>query len=393
MHKFSADRIYCGDGRMLTGHLIITDEEGTILDIQKSEEHDPASVRHFDGIITPGFINTHCHLELSHMKGKADTGTGLLPFLRTVVGFREVDEEIIQQAIIHADAEMYRNGIVAVGDISNKTDTVNVKSGSKINYYNFIEMFDFLQPSMTNNTIQQYAEVYDAHGDTNNQMKSYVPHAPYTVSPQLFEFIRSNNKVDSTLSIHNQETSAENELFMFGTGAFQDFYNDFGFNINHFNPNGKSAIHYAMENLDPRTKTLFVHNTQTVEEDIYAAHQWSEKVYWATCANANLYIENRLPDYQAFVAAGARMTIGTDSLTSNWQLSVWEEIKTIKKYCSYLSLDTLIRWACLNGAEALSFDHTLGSIVSGKTPGLVWIPCTITEEEEHISDSNPQRII
>ena len=65
------------------------------------------------------------------------------------------------------------------------------------------------------------------------------------------------------------------------------------------------------------------------------------------------------------------MTIGTDSLTSNWQLSILEEIKTIRKYASYVSLDTLLEWATINGAKALGFDHKLGSIEVGKKPGLV----------------------
>ena len=136
--------------------------------------------------------------------------------------------------------------------------------------------------------------------------------------------------------------------------------------------------------MDPSQRTLFVHNTMTTEKDIKAAHLWganhqqptnnrrraNTNVYWATCANANLYIENRLPDYQNFIKHGAKMSIGTDSLTSNWQLSVLEEMKTIARYQSYIDFETLLEWATLNGAEALGFEKDLGSIEKGKTPGL-----------------------
>jgi len=125
-----------------------------------------------------------------------------------------------------------------------------------------------------------------------------------------------------------------------------------------------------MQNMNPKSKTLFVHNTMTTAADIAAAHQWSDKVFWATCANANLYIENRLPNYQLFLDADARMTIGTDSLTSNWQLSILDEMKTISKYQSYIPFETLLRWATLNGAEALGYENEIGSIEVGKTPGL-----------------------
>ncbi|MBK8517776.1 MAG: amidohydrolase family protein [Saprospiraceae bacterium] len=331
----------------------------------------------------PGFINTHCHLELSHMKGMVNSGTGLLPFLNRVVSFRDIDPDIIAQAIIDGDEEMYENGIVAVGDISNKTDTAEVKSTSKVDYYTFVEMFDFLQPSMTENTIAQYVPVMEGQSDHGNNKKSYVPHAPYTVTPELFRYINEKNLSGATVSIHNQEISDENQLFINGQGGFTDFYTGFGMKLDHFIPTGKTSIHYILENMVPGFKTIFVHNTNTNKEDIEAAMRWNKEIYWATCPNANLYIENRLPDYKVFLDTDAKMTIGTDSLTSNWQLSIWEEIKTIRKYKSYIPLETLLTWATMNGAEALGYQKNLGSFEVGKTPGLVHIENAESNSEEN----------
>ena len=141
--------------------------------------------------------------------------------------------------------------------------------------------------------------------------------------------------------------------------------------VDAFAPTGKDSIYYALTHMNPAQRTLFVHNTLSNRADIEAAQNWSNQVYWATCPNANLYIENRLPDYSAFLDKEARMTIGTDSLTSNWQLSILEEIKTIARYQSYVPFPTLLRWATLNGAEALGFADTLGSLEVGKTPGIL----------------------
>ena len=165
---------------------------------------------------------------------------------------------------------------------------------------------------------------------------------------------------------------SQNQLFLEKQGAFLDFYGGFNIPLDDFTATGKTAIHYALEHMDPRCRHLFVHNTLSTPEDIAAAHAWGKNgIYWATCANANLYIENRLPNYQYFLDADAKMTIGTDSLTSNWQLSVLEELKTISKYQSYIPFATLLKWATLNGAEALQFDDELGSIEVGKKPGLL----------------------
>ena len=143
--------------------------------------------------------------------------------------------------------------------------------------------------------------------------------------------------------------------------------------------------------MNPNCRSLFVHNTLTTADDIKAAQAWSDHVYWATCPNANLYIENRLPNYQVFLDTKARMTIGTDSLTSNWQLSVLEEMKTISRYQSYVPFETLLRWATLNGAQALGFEKDLGSLEVGKTPGLNLI--SVGEDQKLDQHSSVNRLI
>ena len=371
MRKITADIIFPVATPPVKEGVIVVDDEGKVLRLDKRAGHDPASLEIHQGVIVPGFINTHCHLELSHMKGRVDTGAGLLPFLQKVVKFRDIPMDEILDAISRADQEMYENGIVAVGDISNKLDTKKQKDKSPIRYYTFVEMFDFLQNEGAQKTFNSYKEVYDGQSDHNGNRKSCVPHAPYTVSPRLFDLINEANPEEGiTISIHNQETEHEDNFFLYKSGGFVEFYESFGFPLHHFEPTGKTSIHYALERMNPNCRTLFVHNTMTGPEDIRAAHAWSDKVYWATCANANLYIENRMPYYKPFIDNDARMTIGTDSLTSNWQLSVLEEMKTIARYQSYVSFEQLLQWATLNGAEALGYEDELGSISVGKTPGL-----------------------
>ncbi|MGB0932572.1 MAG: amidohydrolase family protein, partial [Chitinophagales bacterium] len=351
--------------------VIVVDNNGTILKLDERINHDPTTLEIHRGVIVPGFVNTHCHLELSHMKGVAKTGTGLLPFLQTVVNHRNVPPEEIFAAIEAGDRYMYEQGIVAVGDISNKTDTAATKQKSKIRYYTFVEMFDFLQNDWAQKTFDDYYAVFEGQSSDNGNRKSCVPHAPYTVSEKLFGLLKGINEDGCTVSIHNQETPHEDQFFLDKTGDFIKFYQAFQIGIDHFQASSETAIHYALQNMNPNHRTLFVHNTMSRPEDIKAAHEWGGKnVFWATCANANLYIENRMPFYQRFIDANAQMTIGTDSLTSNWQLSVLEEMKTIARFQSYLDFETLLQWGTLNGAKALGFEADLGSIEVGKTPGL-----------------------
>jgi len=390
----TADYLYPITSAPIKNGIIGLDETGRIVEII-----DPASpttlapaaapVKH-PGILLPGFINTHCHLELSHLAGKSATGKTLLPFLVDVVTLRAGDQAEIDAAIAEQDKLMWEAGIQAVGDICNKADTAKTKRESPIRYYSFVEMFDFLQPAGAQSNFDNYKAAYDEQaGQNSGNAKSAVPHAPYTVSDPLYRLINSVNTGNETVSIHNQETPAEDELFLTGGGPFVQFFKGFGANLDGFTAPGTTSIRHAMGHMDPTKRTIFVHNTLTEVADIKAAEAWGQNgIYWATCPNANLYIENRLPRYERFIETGAKVTIGTDSLTSNWQLSLLEELKTISKFQSYVPFPALLEWATINGAEALQFAADLGSLEVGKTPGLLQLTVSGTEPEDHRIDDD-----
>jgi aminodeoxyfutalosine deaminase len=392
MNKLTADQIFDGY-KIMQDKVIILDEKETILAIEDSSHHDTSSVKRVEGLIAPGFVNTHCHLELSHMKGVAPTGTTLLPFINAVISKRDVLQSEIDEAIVQADKEMYEAGIVAVGDISNKADTATCKDQSPIRYYTFVEYFDLMHPPFTENTIKQYNEVYDQFSENAKNKKSKVPHAPYSVSSGLSSYLNREVQAGQTISIHNEETQAEMDLFYSKSGGFIDFFGKMGVDFNELDVTNKSSIHHALcTSLNPIAKTLFVHNTLTDLDGIRAANRWSKDIFWATCPNANLYIENRLPNYKLFIDEGQCMTIGTDSLTSNWQLCIFEEIKTIQKYCSYVPLETSLKWATINGAKALGFENELGSIELGKKPGFVELPIVQVDGSLQIIDAPNKKL-
>jgi cytosine/adenosine deaminase-related metal-dependent hydrolase len=156
-------------------------------------------------------------------------------------------------------------------------------------------------------------------------------------------------------------------------------------------PMGESPMQYLTRHLDPNQRSLFVHNTLATRADIQVANNWSDRTFWVSCPNANLYIENRLPNYQLFLEEQATVCLGTDSLCSNWQLSIFEEMRTIAKFQSYIDTATLIKWSSLHGALALGMEDQLGSIEVGKQPGLNLV--TLDAERKINSDSTSTRII
>lgn len=387
--KFQGDRLFTGYELMDTGHVLIVDEEGKVEDIVMAADAGD-NIQKFKGIVTPGLINCHCHLELSHLKNVIPPHTGLIEFLCSVVTKRNFDAEVIEGAIVTSEQEMYRNGIVAVGDISNTTDTVEVKSKSKIRWQNFIEVISFTDEKAEEN-IKHYNSVLEEYNkirnprlndhvgqaksdpDRNRDRSSLVPHAPYSISPKTFKLI---NELTSgqIISLHNQEHPAEDELYKTGGGDFLKLFNIFGVDQSPFPITGKTSIRSCLPYFKNGQTILLIHNTYMSEEDIQWANEYAKQtglqLVYCLCPNANLYIEDKLPRIDLFMKHKCRLVLGTDSYSSNWQLSIAKEMQVAAGRETHASLFDVLQWATINGARALRWDDELGSFEKGKKPGV-----------------------
>jgi cytosine/adenosine deaminase-related metal-dependent hydrolase len=361
------------DGERLLGpdKVLVLDPDGTVLAIT-----DKASagngVQELDGILCPGFINTHCHLELSHMQGLIPEKTGLPAFLATVMTQRGAGATDQQQVLAAAEARMWEEGISAVGDICNGATTLTLKGNSRLYYHSFIECMGFVEeaaPKRFEQSLDVYRQFREIRSPLHNC--SLAPHAPYSVSAALFALLAAQTG-NTPLTMHNQETPAEDELYRYKTGAFLDFYQRFGIDISGFAAPGSSSLQACLPYL-AGSPLLLVHNTFSAEDDIRAALARALPVYWCLCPQANLYIEDRLPDILQLRRLGCTLTLGTDSLASNHQLSIWKEIQTIREYFPAIPLAEILQWATLNGAKALGIADRYGSFMPGKQPGVVLI--------------------
>jgi len=386
VRKFKADNLF--DGYRLHGQdkVLITDSHGKVLEIVNDTEAGEG-IQEFSGILSPGLINCHCHLELSHLKNIIPPHTGLIDFLCSVVSKRGFDREIIQQQIIRAEKEMYDNGIVAVGDIGNTADTVEIKNKSKIWWQNFVEVLGFTDEKAEEN-ISDYKNIVEKFKNSqrstspdeilteNIQRSGLVPHAPYSISPRTFQMINqlTNNQI---ISIHNQEHPAEDELYKTGGGDYLKLFKIFGIDKSPFPVTGYSSIRSYLPFFNNGQTIFLIHNTYMTEEDLVWANEYAVtnklKLVFCLCVNANLYIENKVPPIEMLIKHNCHIVLGTDSYSSNWQLSIVKEIQAIREHFPHLQSEVILQWATLNGAKALQWDNEFGSFEIGKKPGIVII--------------------
>jgi len=371
--KFQADKIFTGFEFLDPGHVLIMDEEGKVMEIL-AEMDAGEGIERYRGILCPGFINAHCHLELSHLKNSIPPHTGLIPFLMDVVTKRDHDRALMLDCIENAEKEMEREGIVAVGDICNTSITLETKRRSKIRWNNFIEVLGMKDEKAEANLLHYEGILHAFTGAATTMKSSLVPHAPYSISYKTFEGI-NNRTGHSIVSMHNQENPAEDELYTKGTGDFIQFFNKLGLTESPFPVTGKSSLRSCLPHFNKKQRVILVHNTFTAEDDIVFALEHAKQhfsgIHFCLCANANLYIENRMPPIDLLIKNKVEIVLGTDSYSSNWQLSIASEIRTIKKELPEIPLQLILQWATVNGARALERDDVLGSFETGKKPGIV----------------------
>jgi cytosine/adenosine deaminase-related metal-dependent hydrolase len=369
LRYLSADYIFTVSGDPIKDGLVAMHQDGEIDAVYTAETAKSITepIERYKGIIVPGFVNAHCHLELSHLHGKIPKGTGLVPFLKAVISQRTADENEVLTAMKTNDQRMFDNGIVAVGDISNNHLSKPIKQSSKIYYHTFVELLGF-DPAKAEIVFNKALELKSGFAPLH---ASLVPHAPYSVSERLFSLLREYSESHENLcSMHNQESLAETDLFMNKSGDFLDFYKMLNLELSFFKSRFQSSIRSILPLFSAKQKTLLVHNTYSSREDLAAVSASGNEIYWCFCPNANLYIEGRLPDIDQFLADDNKITLGTDSLASNDKLCILSELKVLSEYFPKLSFSQTIRWATRNGAEFLGIDKRFGSIEKGKTPGL-----------------------
>lgn len=373
MRFISASLVYPVCAEPLRNGVVVVDEDGRIADILSScspQLPDSINIESYEGIICPGFVNSHCHLELSHLLGKLPVGTGLPRFIGGVVSQREAQVGIIEDAMQVANDAMWNGGIQVVGDICNTGHSIVVKQRSRIRYHSFVELLglDSSNANLVMDRGVRLVEEFRAAG-----LSAFtVPHAPYSVSEALFELIaQRSEEFGSMISIHNQETESEDEMFISVRGELFQRLLRMGLPMNQFKQSENSSLRTILPWLSTIARVILVHNSYTSSKDMIWANTLSEGLWWCTCPSANLYIENRIPDVYEWLRSGARVCIGTDSLASNHQLSILEEMKLLCTRCPSISFDQILQMATVNGALALGMENETGTLEVSKVPGVI----------------------
>jgi cytosine/adenosine deaminase-related metal-dependent hydrolase len=376
LRKLQPQRIFNGSELLAPDQVLVVNSLGKVIDIIPATEAGEG-VERIDGWMIPGLINCHCHLELSHLAGVIPEKTGLPGFVQQILSCRDFPEADRLLAMECADRLMWQGGIQAVGDISNRIDSLQVKTNSSITYHNFIEVSGWM-PSVAEKRYRSAKQVLDTFLESTSRA-SLVPHAPYSVSAELWKLLEPHF-YGRPITLHNQESKAEQSLFEKGKGEWPEFYSALQIGNEHFLPSGKSSLQSIFSYLQCAAPLLLVHNTFTTEADIEQVESQHDAVFWCLCPQANRYIEDAFPPAELFRKKNSKLVVGTDSLASNHSLSILDEMKLLAQHFPALPAEEMLRWATSQGAAALQLEDQLGYLRPGTSPGILQLEGLSSEE-------------
>ena len=340
-------------GEVMTRPVVECDHEGRITRIEQWERLDNlSSTEFYAGALTAGFVNAHCHLELSYLRGAIERRTGFGGFARAIGMVRgNYSMQERTQALAAASARMWIEGVEAVADIVNDDSSFEHKRQSPIRYRNFAELFGLNTP----------AEAMDYLLSEPNT--SLTPHSTYSLQSATFAAAAQSN----LLSIHFMESPDEQDLYH-GAGSLAAWYSRMGWECDFLHYGSPAAR--LVGQVEGNKKGMLIHCCCLTDRDMELLNNhFTTPPTFVLCPQSNAYISGLRPPVELLLHHGAKVAIGTDSLASNGNLSILEELKLLPE----VALAQRIEWATMGGAEALGLSDEIGSLEVGKCPGIVLI--------------------
>ncbi len=344
-------------------------------------------------VVLPGLVNAHTHLELAWLAGRVGPAASFTAWVRDMLARRRAerpDAEAVEAAIERAIDAHWATGTALVGDVGNTLASVAPLRRSALGGVVFHELLR-LRASDADEVLEQGVDAVARAGASTRVAISLAPHAPYSVSPQLFQGIRSALSRMPFLpsTVHLAESPEEVELLMRGTGPWRQLLEELGAWDPSWQPPRCGPAEYLerMGVLGPRL--LVVHGTYLDEAGL--ARVAASGATLVTCPRSNAHVGVGDPPLDRFYRSGVRIAVGTDSLASVPDLNLFEELAAMRRLAPSVPASRLLDSATREGARALGFEADAGTIEPGRSRSLIAVdlPADLVDVEEYLVGGVP----
>ncbi len=323
-----------------------------------------------EGVILPGLVNAHTHLELSALKDAVQTTAGFHAWVKELIAKRaDLDPETLKQGAVSGMRDLLSSGCAVVGEISTLGITQDLFSESVLSGVWFQEILG-----------NPWNPVLKCRKGTRQHL-SVAGHAPHTTSPDILKKLKALSLREKLpFSIHLSESEDERSFFEQGRGQWADFLTERGIDFSGWGIPGKTPVAHA-DNLGLLdSQTLAVHVNYADEEDLRIISE--KNVFVCLCLRSNARLHDRIPDVKGLMKKKIKLCLGTDSLASVETLSIFDEMAYAAEKFPSIPPGEILAMATENGAAALGFPGVLGSLLPGGMGVFQYIPLAAANEKQ-----------
>lgn len=370
IRRIAAHQLHTQTGEVLPYGGVAIAENGEILEIFQLDAANPEreGVEFYNGILTPGFVNAHTHMELSFFNGVFVPGGSMVAFLRQIDSLRiDIDQQVIDKALADAYEILKRDGQVAYADIGNAADTVPFKQHEDFESISFVEVFG-ANRELADRAWQAAERVMECFRAAGITRAYFTPHAPYSVGRELWDYLMPELEKAPILSLHFMETAQEVEFMNSGTGAMDNLYRNVWKRTVTI-PRIDEVMAHLTHLGQLGKRMLLIHCVALSQALMQQVKSVAPNASIVLCPASNLFIEGRMPNIPLMLREGMPLAIGTDSYSSSPTLSLLDQLRIVNDYYPEIPLSTLITIATKGGADACGFSD-LGQLRVGSRPGL-----------------------
>jgi cytosine/adenosine deaminase-related metal-dependent hydrolase len=348
-----------------------------------------AAARDDARVLLPALVNAHTHLELSYLRGRIPPASSFTDWVKPLLAARRTapDPDLMMAEAATAIDEACAAGTGLFGDVSNSLGALAPLRASRRPALVFHELlgFNVADPVALVAGARARIDAAAREPDSDAIRFSLAPHAPYSVSPALFDAIRRDAAGHGDVStVHLAESPEEVQFLADGSGPWRSILEALGVWSSDWQPPGCSPVPYLQARGVLDASTLVVHGVQCTAPDIARLRDIGATV--VSCPRSNAYVGAGDPPLAALYAAGVPVAFGTDSLASVEDLNLFGELALARRLAPGVPARRLIESATAIGARALGFGDDYGTIEPGKRAALISVrlPDGVRDVEEYL---------
>ena len=319
-------------------------------------------------MLLPGLINAHCHLDYTRLRGKIPPPKSFADWIQAINSEKAgLSNENYLASINTGFAEAKRFGTTTIANLTAFPELI-AKLQPAIRTFWFAEMIDVREP-------ERAKEIVDRAAASLRSVKhgGLAPHAPYTASASLYHYAEEVARREKfLLTTHLAESAEEMQMFCDRDGPLKNFLADIGRDMSDLNGVTPTRQLSKISTLDERW--LLAHLNELSVSDLKFLTALSAKPHIVHCPRSHKYFGHSRFQFEKLRKIGFNICLGTDSLASNSDLSLFAEMRALQESESAVSPEEIFKMVTVNSARALRFADKTGQIRPGLLADLIAIP-------------------